>query len=283
MGKVVIERPRARSNERSVKARNMVKIIYRDDISEDFEDSQDYYRWDHEGPIRFSGKKAVRLNRKLEVKESTDLLGPIKRFLRKSVGRAWNDVYSEACEVLSNRNVAISHVLDHLRDMVFRNNEYRITESGEYWHARWNFEINGSREAFIVDDNGILRHLPKKYTKKLYQSKHTFTKLETSDNKDASYYLKCDGIWFEVKFIDETYLFSIIKQQSRLSSMFDEKEQGGIVNSVRKYFKNENILSFYGKYYLVRKIRTLSKKEIKSLHRPQNIDKVIWSIPESVV
>jgi hypothetical protein len=263
MGKVVIERPRHCHYERSAKARHMVKIVYRKEVREDFEDTSDYCGWDHEGFTHFSGKKAVRFIRKLNIKQSTDLLGPIKRFLRKSVGRSWNDVYSEASEVLGKRNIAVSHVLEHLCDMVNQYNEYHITESGEYKHSRWRYEINSTRDTFIVDASGILHHLPKKYTKK--RNRMDYTKIiaknwDQPDQEIPTYFLKCLGVWFEVRF-SETPSYC----------------HGDLL---KIYYKNETILRLREKNYLVRKIRTLSKKEIMNLNSWEYINKTIYLTPE---
>jgi hypothetical protein len=51
----------------------------------------------------------------------TDVLGPLRRFLEKNVGRPWNDVYSEMCTSLDKRKATGKHIFDHAMDMVETN------------------------------------------------------------------------------------------------------------------------------------------------------------------
>src|SRR5260370_32905789 len=45
-------------------------------------------------------------------------LAPLVRFLRRRVGRPWNDVHSEMTAQLSLTSAVQKHVLDHVRQMV---------------------------------------------------------------------------------------------------------------------------------------------------------------------
>jgi hypothetical protein len=51
-------------------------------------------------------------------KEFNEHLGPLRRYLRKQVGRPWNKVYSEICEHLRAGNVVHDHVRLHVFDYV---------------------------------------------------------------------------------------------------------------------------------------------------------------------
>lgn len=51
-------------------------------------------------------------------KHLSDLLGPLRRFLERSVGRRWDDVYSELRQGLSPKSALHMHILDHARFMV---------------------------------------------------------------------------------------------------------------------------------------------------------------------
>jgi hypothetical protein len=67
----------------------------------------------------------------------TDLLGPLRRWLRSQVGRPWNDVYSEACAVIKPDSVVRAHIKTHLLDFVLRDTFLR---EGEVWcfaRYRW--------------------------------------------------------------------------------------------------------------------------------------------------
>ncbi|MBI3264785.1 MAG: hypothetical protein HYZ58_16795 [Acidobacteria bacterium] len=48
-------------------------------------------------------------------KEFSDLLGPLRRYLRKQVGRPWNKVWSEITQNLDSRSLTGQHIFDHIR------------------------------------------------------------------------------------------------------------------------------------------------------------------------
>lgn len=82
---------------------------------------------------------------------------PLRRFLERSVGRRWDDVYSEICARLDRKDAVQRHVLVHLREMVALHPLFidglPCHESGDLlWHCRW--------RRFHVDEVGILRRNP---------------------------------------------------------------------------------------------------------------------------
>ena len=48
-------------------------------------------------------------------------LAPLRRYLWKQRGRAWDDVYSEICSRLDTRSTVKQHVRDHLEDLIVLN------------------------------------------------------------------------------------------------------------------------------------------------------------------
>jgi hypothetical protein len=66
----------------------------------------------------------VRGNRK----EFSENFAPLWGIIRKNVGRKWDDVYSELCEVFDMRNHVNAHILVHLWDFVERDT---FIEDGE--------------------------------------------------------------------------------------------------------------------------------------------------------
>lgn len=58
------------------------------------------------------------------------LTGPLRRWLRSSVGRPWNEVYSEACAVINTNSHSQRYLKLHLLQMVHRNTFLR---DGEVW------------------------------------------------------------------------------------------------------------------------------------------------------
>jgi hypothetical protein len=51
-------------------------------------------------------------------KELNDHLGPLRRFLRKQVGRPWDKVYSEICAERRAGNILYDHLRRHVFDYV---------------------------------------------------------------------------------------------------------------------------------------------------------------------
>lgn len=72
---------------------------------------------EEDSPLRESIRKKWGFNRK----EFRDFLAPVKGFLRKSVGRPWNNVWSEISQNLSFGSTTQRHVLGHADDYVEKN------------------------------------------------------------------------------------------------------------------------------------------------------------------
>jgi hypothetical protein len=47
-------------------------------------------------------------------KEFSDLLGPLRRYLRKQVGRPWDKIWSEIARDLDSRSLSGQHIFDHI-------------------------------------------------------------------------------------------------------------------------------------------------------------------------
>lgn len=84
-------------------------------------------------------------------------LAPLRRFLERRVGRAWNDVRSEIAARLDGGNAVQRHVLVHLVELV---EEHVMHVKGHphdahgrpLWRTRW--------RRFHVDGHGVLRQNP---------------------------------------------------------------------------------------------------------------------------
>ncbi len=63
-------------------------------------------------------------------KAFTDLLGPLRRWLRAQVGRPWDDVYSEACAVIKPDSIVRAHIKTHLLEFVHR---HTFLRDGRVW------------------------------------------------------------------------------------------------------------------------------------------------------
>ena len=106
MKKVVVERPRWGSRQSNHKFSARLKYV----------PGHDY----EEQPKKVYGfeSHAVDRGNKYFEKEFTDVLGPLKRFLRKNVGRPWDKVYSELCCGLDRRKATGLHIFQHVENFV---------------------------------------------------------------------------------------------------------------------------------------------------------------------
>lgn len=100
MSKVVTERPRRGHGLPSKKTAG--PRIRRFDPDQEYDD-----------PARLP--VARRRQYGFEAKEFSDLINPLKRFLRSCIGRPWNKVHSELAQKLDRRSVAGAHIWNHVR------------------------------------------------------------------------------------------------------------------------------------------------------------------------
>jgi hypothetical protein len=101
MAKVIVERPRRGSSARG-KGKGYRRDLQR--ISRG------------ELPRREGMKMSLRFEKSLN-----EHLGPLRRYLRKQVGRPWDKVFSEICENISRDSAVQDHVRDHVHDYVATN------------------------------------------------------------------------------------------------------------------------------------------------------------------
>src|SRR5262249_9046380 len=110
-------------------------------------------------PFRISLGRAAKLNKR--TKEFSDLLGPLKRYLRRQVDRPWDKVWSEICKNLKAENPAQRHVRLHVHDLVAINASVR---DGAVWVASLSGRarpladsIASHYELYVDPRTGILR------------------------------------------------------------------------------------------------------------------------------
>ena len=136
MGKVITERPREGSHWRSKK--------YGGDVPwSGFEGDYDAE------PQRVPASRGRQYG--YDGKTFTDVLGPIRRFLDKQVGRPWDRVHSELCAVLDRRKVTHAHVFTHIYQYV----ERQAVRDGR---GAWRDRVHGRplRRLFVHPGTGLL-------------------------------------------------------------------------------------------------------------------------------
>jgi len=188
MSKVVIERPRLGHGLPSRKTRLRIR---RYDPDKEYDDL----------PSRVSGSRSKYI-RSREIKDFSDLIGPLRRFLRKNVGRPWNLVYSEMKEILDDRTVTGRHVFEHVEWEV--ETHALIGDDGELYKLEYGRRYQPIYEFYVDPRTGLLcwsdnesseRRLRK--LRKLERDAPEVNRVLLSIN---TCYLKLNGIWYFIEF-----------------------------------------------------------------------------------
>lgn len=195
--KLLVDRPRHGSN--FVQG---IKTRMKFDPQQDWEDT--------DLPIRL-GRRARHKTRH-GAKAQGDFLSPLYRFLEKSVGRLWNNVYSEVCAVAPKHSLLGQHVHQHLNDYV-------------------RLEGMRSYSGFFIDEEGVLRYKP--YSTRASRKEGLPYKVELCPTLFLELH---KGFWFRVEYRkyseDSKVLEQISKRQlSRketltLTEMLSQKQKG---------------------------------------------------------
>jgi len=176
MAKVIVERPRHGSRARQA-AKGYQKRLQRHGLEE--------------APRRESmfarGGRSKSLN---------EHLGPLRRYLRKQVGRPWDKVFSEICEHIRVDSAVQSHVRDHLWDYV----ELHVVEIdgvpcyGSGWFSGRPIAQRGRQTLYVCPRTGLLREIRhEKRARRAVEVKHV-----RIDADRVRWQL--GDIWFEVVF-----------------------------------------------------------------------------------
>src|SRR4051812_40809268 len=121
---------------------------------------------DHTYDEEFGGFHSSSPNRHRNPKALSDRLSPLVGNLRKSVGRPWNDVYSEFCQFLDRNSMQGDHIFTHLRQEVKITGLYE--EDGKVWKY----------EAGVFDD----------------RQKYDYKEKRWVDNPNGKLRLACDTL-----------------------------------------------------------------------------------------
>jgi hypothetical protein len=201
-------------------------------------------------------------------KEFTDVLGPIKKYLRKQLGRPWNKIYSEFCEHFKKTSVSQSHLLDHVSWYVEQNVFY-LTENGKkipYTSQGYRLTEENSTypQFYVCPETGLLKEAPVRTLKNKKKNQESFREI------DDRFYKEIDDIWYEltlfhflVEYKNGKYSFKIPKNLKGNTvdpySALDVIHRNAIIDS---HGHNR-----YGKYKnsICTQKRQLSSKEIKKL------------------
>ena len=173
MGKIVTEKPRHGSGLPNLKTRMSVK--WKGDDAE----------YDIPSKASNSASRQYGYNKRT----FTDVLGPLKRYVFKQIGRKWNDVYSEMCKYLDKRKVTHAHVFDHIYSWIALN-VYK-GRNGFYYEQPYSWMV---RDLYVDPQTGIIR---KQIQPKTEPKKPVDWLIVVGDLEE---FKKIDGVWYHTKY-----------------------------------------------------------------------------------
>ena len=130
-----------------------------------------------------------------DTKNFTDNLGPLMRYLESQVGRQWDDVWSDVCQVLRGNGLQANHIKEHVKQAAGGIPHSGMTSfSNEDWFSdsRWYMG------AVYVNEEGILCKAKNKPRRKkaTYCYKRGWNPKKGKLNSLIEYH-KLNGCWFE--------------------------------------------------------------------------------------
>jgi hypothetical protein len=247
MAKVIVERPRYGSRMRG--------------------EGKGYRRALRRMPLDEQPKReAIRRSARGSSKSLNEHLGPLRRYLRKQVGRPWNKVFAEICAHISRDSAVQDHVRDHVFDYVTVNVHeidgvpYEITGwggllplHGSWYHAHM----------YVCPRTGILKLVkPSGRGKKHYRAT---PELRVPIDHELTFVRKL-GIWYRVRF------------EPFPKSMF--AGLNGTPTTVHDAFQNAHItradaVVHYSRPIVAKAVRRASREEIRRYCEPLKAPNVV--------
>lgn len=199
--------------------------------------------YDDNGPTKMSARKILGWDKR----EQNDVLGPLRRYLRKQVGRPWNDIWSEICR--NNKDFMGDHLKRHIDYEVERN---LFIEDGKLFRDNgrpfWDFV-----DTLYVDPvTGILCLYKAKPKRRLSKVKKTIYSYE-----GKLYHKHSDGLWYEVTVEDDKH--------TAKTDVFGHSHPIGLARS--KYCYDYKNRAAYGYGVICTSKRQIGKRLIKKLEQ----------------
>ncbi len=181
MAKVVTERPRSGSAARSAKTGHRLS----------WNEVEQAIMTDDAGPSRHPVSRRRQYD---DPKSFTDVLGPLRGYLRKQVGRPWNDVFSELSRTLDRRSITGLHIWDHVQWEVTLH--AHIAADGTVWTKRryWSEMYQLDRDDLYVHPvDGLLKAATKNASRRYRYRKPKTTKIDLAPD---CWLDQVEGIWY---------------------------------------------------------------------------------------
>lgn len=156
---------------------------------------------EHDYPREAGGFHSSARRRHREYKSFSDVLRPLLGAIRSNLGRPWNDVFSDFCQVLDRRGVSGYHIWTHLMQEVETKtylgedgNVYKLPGGSSY---RVSLPVSGF---YVHPISGLLLHREDEWTKKRVKERWAAkNRKETRIPVPEMWgwrYEEIDGLWF---------------------------------------------------------------------------------------
>lgn len=202
-------------------------------------------------------KKREPMSKGRGTKRFTDVLGPLRGYLRQQIGRPWDKVYSELCQHFNKNSVSQSHVLDHVKDYVELKIQYVLKGKKKFPYDTQGVPVYSSSDKhfqlFVCPESGILKMAPIRNWRKEYRKSQEKDRPKCIDGK---FYMEdSDKIWYELE------IEYVPKKEWHLVIAFDVFKKTTVFGSKWNFYNYT-----YGKECCYAKSkRQLNKKEIRKL------------------
>jgi hypothetical protein len=135
-------------------------------------------------------------------KNLSDLLGPLRKFLVRQVGRPWNKVHSEICERISPNSTVQLHILSHLDDLIETkvgvDAEGRLLRSTRRWRSAYMYLHDWPGLLYVHPRTGIIRRVPE--ARAPWKRRPQAPELEVKTVGPERELWRRDGVWYWAVF-----------------------------------------------------------------------------------
>lgn len=149
-------------------------------------------------------------------KDFGDKLNPLRRMLRAQVGRRWDDVYSEICQLYPGKNTMSRHVHEHLFDTVTRVEDIGFRDDGLPILKQYGYYSILNPRGLYVDANGVLRGvwelMPASSSKQDKNNPLVRARSEILQNREVSFVVDGESFFYK----NGNYFKLLIRPVNRL-------------------------------------------------------------------
>jgi hypothetical protein len=125
----------------------------------------------------------------------SDVLGPLKGFLHRNVGRPWDKVYSELRNGLDVRKVTGRHIFDHLKLMV--ETDCSIGVDRKVYSGDGRYSVDGF---YVHPKNGLLCFVPTQSARQRKKERLLQQDIDEVRLDRCHSYKRIDDLWYYVAY-----------------------------------------------------------------------------------